>query len=232
MQVSPPYKILLFGSGFVGSAVAQFYKSDPEVQLTISSFDEAALQKLQNLSPSFKTVLLDISKASAQEVEALISGYQVVISLLPAFMHLKVAQPCLKLKKHLVTSSYVSPEMAELNNAVAQAGLTFLNECGLDPGIDHMATMKLKKEIQAIKELNEQEKQSQANKMAAGLASGTAGSSEKTGSQQQQPQQQQQAAISSGASMQQQPQQQQQPGGVNPNPAAPSATPTPNQVAK
>ncbi|XP_043214085.1 homeotic protein ultrabithorax-like isoform X2 [Amphibalanus amphitrite] len=87
--------------------------------------------------------------------------------------------------------------------------------------------MKLKKEIQAIKELNEQEKQSQASKMAAGLASGTAGSAEKSGSQQQPAQQQ---AISSGASMQ--PQQPQQQAAVNPNPAAPSATPTPNQVAK
>ena len=47
----------------------------------------------------------------------------------------------------MVTASYISPEMAKLDEQVKAAGLTFLNEIGLDPGIDHLATMKTIDEV-------------------------------------------------------------------------------------
>jgi saccharopine dehydrogenase-like NADP-dependent oxidoreductase len=58
-------------------------------------------------------------------------------------MHMPVAISCLKLSKHLVTSSYISPEMEAMDSAVKAKNLIFLNECGLDPGIDIMSTMKV-----------------------------------------------------------------------------------------
>lgn len=58
-------------------------------------------------------------------------------------MHMPVAKSCLKLNKHLVTSSYISPAMQELDAEAKSKGLIFLNECGLDPGIDIMSTMKV-----------------------------------------------------------------------------------------
>jgi saccharopine dehydrogenase (NADP+, L-glutamate forming) len=69
--------------------------------------------------------------------------------MLPATMHINVAKDCLRLKKHLVTASYVSKEMAQLNEEVKSAGLLFLNEVGLDPGIDHMSAMQIINEIKA-----------------------------------------------------------------------------------
>jgi saccharopine dehydrogenase (NADP+, L-glutamate forming) len=73
----------------------------------------------------------------------------IVISLLPAHFHTLVAAHCLKLNKHLLTASYVSPEMQAFHSAAAQANLVFINECGLDPGIDHMSAMQV---INSIKD--------------------------------------------------------------------------------
>jgi len=73
----------------------------------------------------------------------LISGADLVISMLPAFLHILVAKDCLKAGKNLITPSYVSKEMRDLEDEVKEKGLIFLNELGVDPGIDHMSAMKL-----------------------------------------------------------------------------------------
>lgn len=67
----------------------------------------------------------------------------VVISLLPAHFHILVARLCLQEKKHLLTASYVSDEMKQLDSEARNKKLLFLNECGLDPGIDHMSAMQV-----------------------------------------------------------------------------------------
>jgi len=79
----------------------------------------------------------------------LISDANLIISMLPAFLHILVAKDCLKAKKNLITPSYVSKEMRELEGEVTEKGLIFLNELGVDPGIDHMSAMKLIDEIRA-----------------------------------------------------------------------------------
>lgn len=61
--------------------------------------------------------------------------------------HVGIAKVCLKLKKNMVTASYLTPEMSALNEDAKILGLTFLNEIGLDPGIDHLATMKTVDEV-------------------------------------------------------------------------------------
>jgi saccharopine dehydrogenase (NAD+, L-glutamate forming) len=63
--------------------------------------------------------------------------------MLPARFHLLVAKECLKHKKSLLTASYISDEMNELDKEVKSNGIIFMNEIGLDPGIDHMSTMKI-----------------------------------------------------------------------------------------
>ncbi len=73
----------------------------------------------------------------------LIASSTVVVSLLPPTMHLLVAHLCIECKKNLLTASYVSPEMKALEAEVKSKDLTFLNECGLDPGLDHMSAMQL-----------------------------------------------------------------------------------------
>lgn len=72
----------------------------------------------------------------------------IVISMLPARFHMQVATACLNYGKNLITASYISPEMKALNSQAKTKGLLFLNECGLDPGLDHMSAMKIIHEIQ------------------------------------------------------------------------------------
>jgi len=63
--------------------------------------------------------------------------------MLPANLHFEVAKDCILFKKHLVTASYISEEMRTLNKAAVKNKLVFMNEIGLDPGIDHMSAMKV-----------------------------------------------------------------------------------------
>lgn len=67
----------------------------------------------------------------------------IVVSMLPAHLHLVVAKDCLQFNKHLITASYVSPELKKLSQEVKDKGLIFMNEIGLDPGIDHMSAMQV-----------------------------------------------------------------------------------------
>lgn len=67
----------------------------------------------------------------------------IVVSMLPARFHVEVAKDCLHFKKHMVTASYISPEMKALNDEAVKKGLVFMNEIGVDPGIDHMSAMEV-----------------------------------------------------------------------------------------
>lgn len=78
-----------------------------------------------------------------EETAALIRDADVVISMLPATWHVHVARLCLKERRHLLTASYLTPEMKALDADARAAGLLFLNECGLDPGIDHMSAKEM-----------------------------------------------------------------------------------------
>jgi len=67
-----------------------------------------------------------------------IAAHDVVVSMLPADMHVPLAEICLAKGAHFVSSSYIAPEMRALDDAARDKGLCFVNEVGLDPGIDHL----------------------------------------------------------------------------------------------
>ena len=69
--------------------------------------------------------------------------------MLPVKYHILIAKSCLKLKKNLVTASYVSEDMKKLDKEVKKNKLIFLNEIGLDPGIDHMSAKKIIDNLQS-----------------------------------------------------------------------------------
>jgi alpha-aminoadipic semialdehyde synthase len=85
----------------------------------------------------------------ATQLSSLIASSDLVMSLLPAPLHPLVAKSCLEHGKNLVTASYVSEEMLELDEAFKAQGLLCLNEVGVDPGMDHMSAMKLIDETHA-----------------------------------------------------------------------------------
>ncbi len=76
-------------------------------------------------------------------LEAEVAAGDVVVSMLPADMHVPLAKLCLGKNAHFVTSSYIAPEMRALNEEAKSKGLCFVNEVGLDPGIDHLMAHEL-----------------------------------------------------------------------------------------
>lgn len=137
-------KILVIGAGRSASYLIKYLldKSESEnLELIIADKSiELALRKINN-HPRAKAVILDIY--NAEEREKTIQNCDLVISMLPAAMHIDVAKDCVKFKKHLVTASYISPEMQALDQDAKANNLVFMNEIGLDPGVDHMSAMKV-----------------------------------------------------------------------------------------
>jgi len=138
-------KILLIGAGLSTQQLVPYLKNKIEShqwELRVLDKDGAvAAKRLGESIPYTSSGALDIKDEQVLARE--IKGCQLVISMVPAHMHIPIARMCLKFGAHLVTASYATAEMHELNTEVQREGLIFLNECGLDPGIDHMSAMKL-----------------------------------------------------------------------------------------
>jgi saccharopine dehydrogenase (NADP+, L-glutamate forming) len=86
---------------------------------------------------------LDWSMDDPDTLEKIVAEYDITVSLLPYRFHADVARICIRHGKSLVTTSYVQKEMQALDEAAKNAGVLFLNEIGLDPGIDHMSAMRI-----------------------------------------------------------------------------------------
>lgn len=105
----------------------------------------ASAQKLSVGVANANPVALDVN--DAQALDAAVAQHDLVISLIPYTFHAKVIQSAIRTKKHVVTTSYVSPAMEELDADAKAAGITVMNEIGLDPGIDHLYAVKTIEEV-------------------------------------------------------------------------------------
>ncbi len=142
--------ILLIGAGKSSSSLIKYlldHAAAENRKLIVADFSVDAARAKTNNHPSSQPVSFDINNVADRE--KWISVADIVISMLPAHMHLPVAEECLKQGKNLITASYVSAEMQSLHSEVEKKGLLFLNECGLDPGIDHMSAMEIIDHIHA-----------------------------------------------------------------------------------
>lgn len=140
--------ILIIGAGRSASSLIQYLlqKSDKEnLHLTIGDLSLELAQKKTNNHKNATAIQLDIANVNQRQTE--IQKADIVISMLPAHMHIEVAKDCITYKKNMVTASYISDEMQSLNEQVKANNLVFMNEVGLDPGIDHMSAMKVIDEI-------------------------------------------------------------------------------------
>ncbi len=140
--------ILIIGAGRSSIALINYLLGHSEAEnwkITVADIsEEAAQQKVKN-HKNARAISFDINNETQRRGE--IKKADLVISMLPAFLHINVAKDCLLYKKNMATASYVSKEMAELNDEAVAAGILFLNEIGLDPGIDHASAMKIIDEI-------------------------------------------------------------------------------------
>jgi saccharopine dehydrogenase-like NADP-dependent oxidoreductase len=141
-------KILIIGAGRSASSLIQYLlqKSESEnLHVTIGDLSLELAQKKTNNHPNATAIALDIFDKIQRMTQ--IEKADIVISMLPAHLHIEVAQDCITFKKHMVTASYVSNAMQGLDAEAKANNLIFMNEIGLDPGIDHMSAMKVIDEI-------------------------------------------------------------------------------------
>lgn len=137
-------RILVLGAGRSSSSLIRYLVDGSRACdwfVTVGDLSaEVARIKLGNTDRG-EAILFDIHEQ--ERSRALIRSHDIVISLLPPNFHPLVASRCLEEGKHFLSASYVSEEMAAFNSEAREKGLIFLNECGLDPGIDHMSAMKV-----------------------------------------------------------------------------------------
>lgn len=140
--------ILIIGAGRSASSLIQYLlnKSDQEkLHLTIADLSLELAQKKTDNHHNATAIAFDIFDENQRQTE--IQKADIVISMLPAHLHFEVAKDCINFKKHMVTASYISESMQSLDAAAKENNLVFMNEIGLDPGIDHMSAMKIIDEI-------------------------------------------------------------------------------------
>ncbi|KAJ3014640.1 UNVERIFIED_CONTAM: hypothetical protein HDU68_000188 [Siphonaria sp. JEL0065] len=145
--VSQNGRVLLLGSGYVSAPLVDYLLRNTHTSVTIASNSAAEAKSLSAGRSQAPTAHLDVS--DAKSLARLISEHDVVVSFVPATLHPTVAEHCINERKHLVTASYLSPAMKAFDDRAKAAGLTFINEIGLDPGIDHLTAMKAFDEVRA-----------------------------------------------------------------------------------
>jgi saccharopine dehydrogenase (NADP+, L-glutamate forming) len=141
------HQVLILGAGLVAGPMVRYLLEQPDFRVTVASRTVSKAQALVGDHPRGSASAIDVRDTSA--LSQMVQQHDLAVSLLPYIYHLEVAKQCLAHHKHLVTTSYVKPEMRALDPAVKAAGLTFLNEIGLDPGIDHMSAKRVIDDIQA-----------------------------------------------------------------------------------
>jgi saccharopine dehydrogenase-like NADP-dependent oxidoreductase len=150
--------ILVLGAGLVARPLVRYLLEQPDVNVTVASLEEPLYQvtvasrtisKAESLvgdAKNGRALTLDVTDEAA--LEELVKEHDMSISLLPYVHHPTVARLCIKHRKDMVTTSYVSPAMRELDGPAREAGIVILNEIGVDPGMDHMSAMKVIHEVQ------------------------------------------------------------------------------------
>jgi len=139
-------KILVLGAGLVSRPMVRYLLDVPDFEVVVASRTVSKAQQLVGTHLRGKALALNVDDDAA--LGRLVSETDLSVSLLPYTHHVKVANHCLKYRKPLVTTSYVSDAMRALDAQAKAAGVILLNEIGLDPGIDHMSAMKIIHDVQ------------------------------------------------------------------------------------
>ncbi|MEA1878162.1 MAG: saccharopine dehydrogenase C-terminal domain-containing protein [Bacteroidota bacterium] len=137
-------QILLLGAGLSTTSLINYLLNHAESEnwfVRIGDINLKTIKKKIREHPRAEAVVFDI--CNLPDYLDLILGADLIISMLPASFHPLVAQACMENNKNMVTASYVSNEIRELDAQLKEKNLLFMNELGVDPGIDHMSAMKI-----------------------------------------------------------------------------------------
>ncbi len=134
-------QVAILGAGMVARPLVRYLLDQPDVTVVVATRTVSKAEKMIDGHPDGKAKTLNVEDMTSVEEE--VKAADVVVSLVPYAYHVAVAELCIKHKKQLVTTSYVSDDMQALDTKAKEAGVFLLNECGLDPGIDHMSAMRI-----------------------------------------------------------------------------------------
>ena len=137
-------KVLVLGSGMVAKPMVEEMLAQG-FETTCVDMDRKRAESMVGSHSNGRAVSLDINDET--ELDKLIKATDLVCSLLPPPFHPRIARRCLANKTNMLTTSYLTEEMKSFHDDAKKSGLLFLNETGLDPGIDHMAAMDLKDDV-------------------------------------------------------------------------------------
>ncbi len=147
MNTKAKTKILVLGSGLVSRPGVRYLLAQKHLQVHVASNQPEIAAELVNGFAYGTSQYLDVM--DTEFLTRLIEANDIIVSLLPWVLHVQVAKLCLHVGRHMATTSYVSEEMRHLDEGARQKGLLFLNEMGVDPGMDHMSAMKIIDEVAA-----------------------------------------------------------------------------------
>ena len=138
--------ILVLGAGMVSRPLVRYLLEQANYHVRVASRTVSKAEALIGGHPHGEAMELNVK--DERKLDELVREADLAISLLPYVHHVMVAKLCLKHRTGLVTTSYVSPSMKELDREARDKGIIILNECGLDPGIDHMSAMRIIHDVQ------------------------------------------------------------------------------------
>jgi saccharopine dehydrogenase (NADP+, L-glutamate forming) len=138
-------KVVLFGAGKSATYAIDYLSAQLDLELTVIDMDTS---RAAALFPDRKIIWTNMSIQEVNDRQDLIRNADIVLSLMPPSLHILIAQDCLLLKKHLITASYISPEIKALATQAEKENLMFMCELGLDPGIDHLSARQMIDEIE------------------------------------------------------------------------------------
>ncbi|UCE21474.1 MAG: saccharopine dehydrogenase NADP-binding domain-containing protein [Candidatus Aminicenantes bacterium] len=139
-------KVLILGAGLVAKPLVRYLLDQPDFKVEVASRTVSKAVKLIDNHPDGEAKELNLKNEESLKNE--IAGSDLVISMVPYGFHPKVAKYCIDFGKHMVTTSYVSEVMQNLDEQAKKANILILNEVGLDPGIDHMEAMRIIHEVE------------------------------------------------------------------------------------
>ena len=140
--------ILILGAGRSSAPLISYMLEQAKLynwHVMVADADPQVATKRVGKHPNGRGVWLDVNKVNDRR--DLLNRTDMVISLLPAHLHVEVAKDCIHFNKHLVTGSFISKDIYKLSDEFRNMELLFMGELGLDPGIDHMSAMKIINDI-------------------------------------------------------------------------------------
>ena len=140
-------KIAVLGAGFVTKPAVDYFIDKCGYEVIVTSLKKSEAEKIIGGRPAGRAIAWTINQLDL--LDSLVSEVDLVMSMIPPLMHIPVAEACLKHRKSMVTTSYISPRMDALNEDSRNRDILILNEIGEDPGLDNMRAKQMIDQVKA-----------------------------------------------------------------------------------